>query len=338
MNHEPEAQTILDLIEAFRRSKVMFTAVRLGVFDQLAGGPQSCAALSVRLSLDRAVLSRLLDGCVTLRLLERHAELYSNTDASTRFLTPASPETLAGYINYSDRSLYKLWDHLDDAVREGSNRWTQTFGGRAALFDHYFRDEASTRSFLGGMHGFGQLASPRVVEAFDLSRFQHMVDLGGATGHLTIAACRAYLTLSATVLDLPAVEPFALEYITASGLSDRVSFIAGDFFVDDLPKADLFALGRILHDWDDFKIHKLLSRIFLALPKGGALLVTETLVDDDRGGPTYALMQDLNMLVCTDGRERTEAEYSVLLQAAGFSSVQFRRTGSLVDAILATKT
>jgi acetylserotonin N-methyltransferase len=338
MNHEPEAQTILELIEAFRRSKVMFTAVRLGVFDQLAGGPQTCAALSLRLSLDRGALSRLLDGCLTLGLLERQGELYSNTDASTRFLTAASPETLAGYVKYSDRSLYKLWDHLDDAVREGSNRWAQAFGSRAALFDHYFRDEASTRSFLGGMHGFGQLASPRVVEAFDLSRFQHMVDLGGATGHLAIAACRAYLALSATVLDLPAVEPFAKEYIAASGLSERVSFSAGDFFVDDLPRADLYALGRILHDWDDSKIHKLLRRIFLALPKGGALLVTETLVDDDRGGPTYTLMQDLNMLVCTDGRERTEAEYSTLLQTAGFSSVQFRRTDSLVDAILATKT
>jgi len=337
MNHEPQAQTILDLIEAFRRSKVMFTAVRLGVFDQLATAPQSCAALSVQLGLDRKALSRLLNGCVALGLLEHQDEVYSNTNASTRFLTKASLETLAGYIVYSDQSLYKLWNHLDDAVRQGSNRWTQAFGSRAALFDHYFRDEASTRSFLGGMHGFGRLASPRIIEAFDLSGFQQMVDLGGATGHLALAACHAYPTLRATVLDLPAVEPFAREYIAASGLSDRVSFIAGDFFVDDLPKADLYALGRILHDWDDSKMNKLLRRVFLALPKGGALLVTETLVDDDRSGPPYTLMQDLNMLVCTDGRERTEAEYSVLLQAAGFSSVQFRRTDSLVDAILATK-
>jgi acetylserotonin N-methyltransferase len=338
MNHEPEAKIILDLIEAFRRSKVMFTAVRLGVFDQLAAAPQSSAALSVRLSADRGALSRLLDGCVALGLLERQGEVYANTVAAGRFLTSASPETLAGYINYSDQSLYKLWDHLDDAVREGANRWTQTFGSRAALFDHYFRDEASTRSFLGGMHAFGQIASPRVVEAFDLSRFRHMVDLGGATGHLSIAACRAYQTLRATVLDLPAVEAFAREHIAASGLGDRVFFIAGDFFVDDLPKADLYALGRILHDWDESKINQLLRRVFLSLPKGGALLVTETLVDDDRGGPPYTLMQDLNMLVCTDGRERTEAEYSALLQSAGFSSVQFRRTDSLVDAILATKT
>jgi acetylserotonin N-methyltransferase len=337
MNHEPEAQTILNLIEAFRRSKVMFTAVRLGIFDQLASAPQCCAALAVQLSLERRALSRLLDGCVALRLLERDGELYANSNAATRFLTKASPETLAGYILYSDQSLYKLWDHMDDAVREGTNRWTQAFGSRSALFDHYFRDETSTRSFLAGMHGLGQLASPRIVGTFDLSRFGHLVDLGGATGHLSIAACKTYPSLKATVLDLPAVEPFAREQITQSGLADRVEFVTGDFFAGDLPEADLYVLGRILHDWDDPNISKLLRKIFLTLPRNGALLVTETLVDDDRSGPIYTLMQDLNMLVCTDGRERTEAEYSALLQGAGFSTVQFRRTDSVVDAILAIK-
>ncbi len=340
MNHEPEAETILDLIEAFRRSKVMFTAVQLGIFEQLAIVPQTCSALAVQLSLDRRALARLLDGCVALGLLERgvdHRDEYANSNAATRFLTRASPETLAGYIVYSDQSLYKLWDHLEDAVREGSNRWTQTFGSRSALFDHYFRNETSTRSFLAGMHGFGQMASPRIVTTFDLSRFRNLVDLGGATGHLSIAACQAYPNLKATVLDLPPVEQFAREHIAQTEFRNRLQFVKGDFFTDDLPKADLYVLGRILHDWDDPKIGQLLRKIFFSLPRQGALLVTETLVDDDRNGPVYALMQDLNMLVCTDGRERTEAEYSALLRGAGFSTVQFRRTGSLVDAILAVK-
>ena len=195
MNHEPEAQTILDLIEAFRRSKAMFTAVRLGIFEQLAITPLSCSALASQLCWTAPPLSRLLDGCVALGLLEYDGEHYLNTNAANRFLTNASPETLAGYIVYSDQSLYKLWDHLDDAIREGTNRWTQAFGSRSALFDHYFRNETSTRSFLGGMHGFGQLASPRIVSAFDLSQYKHLVDLGGATGHLSIAACK---TISAT--------------------------------------------------------------------------------------------------------------------------------------------
>ena len=180
-------------------------------------------------------------------------------------------------------------------------------------------------------------ASPLVVRAFDLSGYHHLVDLGGATGHLAIAACQLYPNLRATVTDLPKVEPFAREVIDASPVRERVTFAARDFFADDLVAADLYYLGRILHDWSDDKMQPLLKKIHAALPQGGALLIGETLVNDDRSGPVYTLMQDLNMLVCTDGRERTRAEYESLLRAAGFSSVSFRETGSLVDAILAVK-
>jgi acetylserotonin N-methyltransferase len=271
----------------------------------------------------------LLDACRPLALLTRDGDLYCNTPDASRALVTASPDSLVGYIIHSDRSLYPLWGKLDDAVREGTNRWAQVFGDRASLFDHYFRDPASMRSFLTGMHGAGQLTSDRVVRAFDLSKFKHLVDVGGATGHLAIAACRVYPTLRATVLDLPSVEPYAREFISKSGVADRIDFLAADFFTDDLPPADLYGLGRILHDWPNARANALLSKI------QGGLLIAEILVDEDRSGPLYALLQDLNMLVCTDGKERTATEYEQLLKPAGFANVQFHRTGPLVDAILA---
>ena len=120
-------------------------------------------------------------------------------------------------------------------------------------------------------------------------------------------------------------------------MTQRIGFFAADFFQDALPPADLYCLGRILHDWDDAKIARLLAKIVFSLPSGGGLLIAETLLDPDRSGPVYSLMQDLNMLVCTDGRERTEAEYTALLRGAGLGHVEFRRTGSLVDAFLAIK-
>ena len=330
---------VLDLIEAFRRSKAMFTAVRLGVFNVLAQqSPQSAEELGATLDVNAAALTRLLDGCIALGLLQREGGKYQNAPIATRYLADNSHDTLANYIVYSDQSLYQLWAHLDDAVREGTNRWAQAFGSRDALFDHYFRDDAATAAFLGGMHGFGQIASPLIVRAFDLSRFQHLVDLGGATGHLAIAACEAYPNLRATVLDLPRVERFAREHIARSGAADRIKAIAGDFFAGDLVKGDLYYLGRILHDWSEDKITKLLAKIFVALPVGGALLIGETLVNDDRSGPVYTLMQDLNMLVCTDGKERTFAEYRAILEAAGFTAIDFRHTGSLIDAVFAIKT
>ena len=337
MSIQPDPGPILDYIEAFRRSKAMFTAVRLGIFDHLEAQPLSAEQLAARLNANAAALDRLLSACVALGLLVRDGESYRNTPSASRYLVTSSPHTFAGYIVYSDESLFHLWSHLDDAVREGTNRWAQTFGSRDALFDYYYRDPQATANFVRAMNGFGVLASERTVRAFDLSRFRHLVDLGGATGHLAIAACQAYPNLQASVVDLPRVEPFAQEQIAQSQVSDRVRFITADFFTDALPSGDLYALGRILHDWDDTKIHALLAKIAAALPAGGGLLVAEALVNDDRSGPVYALMQDLNMLVCTDGRERTLAEYRRLLEAAGFSDVDGRRTGSLVDAIFGVK-
>jgi acetylserotonin N-methyltransferase len=332
-----DAAPILDLIEAFRRSKTMFAAVSLGVFDQLLSGPATGIDLAGRLDCNPGSLERLLNACVGLGLLTRIDRKFSNTELSRRYLVANSPETLAGYIAHSDLSLYGLWGHLEDAVREGTNRWEQTFGSGKGLFDHFFRTEDSQRSFLNGMHGFGRISSPAVVRTFDLSSFRSIADLGGATGHLCLAACEAYPSLTGIVFDLPAVERFAKEHISVSPAASRVQFVPGDFFKDELPAADLYCLSRILHDWDEVRVDLLLKRVLTALPSGGGLLIAERLLSDDHSGPVPALMQNLNMLVCTDGKERSCSEYKALLETAGFRSIQCRRTGSIVDAILARK-
>jgi len=332
-----EPTAILDLIEAFRRSKTMFTAVSLGIFDRLAAHPTSAAELAVALDCHADALGRLLDGCVGLGLLAREGAQYANTPVSSRYLVSSSPDTLAGYIVYSDKSLYPLWSHLEEAVREGTNRWEQTFGSRDSLFAHFFRSKESSRGFLDGMHGFGRISSHRVVQTFDLSSFKSLVDLGGATGHLCIAACSAYPEMTATVFDLPQVEPYARERIEEASLPGRIRFVPGDFFTDDLPPADLYSLGRILHDWGEDKIQRLLRKIYTALPPAGGLLISEALLNDDRSGPMYVLMQNLNMLVCTDGQERTCFEYRALLESIGFRAIQCRRTGTVLDAVLARK-
>ncbi len=333
----PDASLVLEYIHAFRRSKTMFVATSLGIFDELAAGPHTANEIASRLTLNPDAAERLLNACVSLGLLEKQGHAFSNNATATTYLVSTSPDSLAGYVVYSERSLYPLWSHLDDAIREGSNRWEQTFGSRTALFDHFFRDEAAKRSFLTGMHGLGQLTSKAVVRAFDLARFRHLVDLGGATGHLAIAACEAYASLRATVLDLPAVGDLAGECIAQSAVADRVTFQPADFFTNDLPPADLYAIGRILHDWNLDRCLRLLTRVHQALPPGGALLIAETLLDDDHTGPRHALMQSLNMLVCTEGKERSCSEYRKMCVAVGFRSVECRRTGTVLDAILALK-
>ncbi len=329
----PDAGPVLELIDAFRRSKTMFTALRMGIFDRLESGPQSAEQLSAWSGANPDALQRLLEACAGLGLLEARAGAFRNADVASAYLTAASPHSLAGYIRYSDAVLYPLWAHLDDAVREGTHRWRQTFQlDSGALFDRFFDTPESMRTFLMGMHGFGMLSSPAAVRAFDLTRFTRMVDLGGATGHLAMAACERYPDLRAVLFDLPRVVEFA-----APLLAGRVECVAGDFFRDPLPEGDLYAAGRILHDWDAAKIERLLARIMEKLPPGGGLLIAERLLDEDRLGPAGAQMQSLNMLVVTEGRERTLTEYRGLLMRAGFASVEGVRTGQPLDAILAIR-
>jgi acetylserotonin O-methyltransferase len=329
--------TVLDLIEAFRRSKVMFAAVEMGIFDKLARSPQTTGQLAEETGAAAEPLTRLLDACAALGLLEKEGGIYSNTPEAEIYLTRGSPNTLTGYILYSDRVLYPLWTNLSSAVRDGAHQWNQTFGLEGPLFGHFFRTDEAMQEFLLGMHGFGQLSSPAVVSAFDLSAFRRMVDLGGGTGHLAIAACRRYPELSAAVFDLPRVIEAARQYVTAAEMTGRIDLIAGDFFSDPLPEVDLFAVGRILHDWSEEKIESLLARIYERLPSGGALLIAERILDDDHTRPVSGLMQSLNMLVCTEGRERSLPEYQALLERAGFAEVDGLRTGTPLDAILARK-
>jgi acetylserotonin O-methyltransferase len=336
-NALPDPSPVVELLMAFRRSQTMFTAVSLGVFDKLSQGSKDSAELASGLGTDPEALARLLDACVGLGLLQKRGGRYANTPAAVAYLTTTGTHRLTGYILYSKDVLWKLWGHLDDAVREGTHRWNQAFGWDGPIFSSFFRTDDALREFLMGMHGLGRISSPHVIAAFDLGRFRRLVDLGGATGHLAIAACERYPDLKAKVFDLPAAQPLAREIIASSTVADRITLEPGDFFTDPLPAGDLFALGRIVHDWSEEKIKLLLRRVHDALPGGGAVLIAEKLVHDDRTGPVGALMQDLNMLTCTEGKERTLGDYASLLQEAGFVEVQGVQTPSPLDAVMAVK-
>ena len=334
----PDPGPVLTLIDAFRSSKAMFVAVSLGVFDSLEREPGSAAKLAEEVQAQSEPMERLLDACVGLGLLSKQEGLYQNEPVASTYLCRGTPTTLVGYILYSDKVLFQLWSHLENAIRQGGPQWKQAFGQDGGIFDHFFRTEEATRTFLQGMHGFGTLSSPLRVSAFDLSRFKTFVDLGGATGHLAIAACERYPGLTAIIFDLPQVIDAVRQQVSGSSMASRIELRKGDFFhPEELPEADLFGLGRILHDWPDAKVNALLKAIYEHLPSGGGILLSEKLVNEDKTGPISAQLQSLNMLVCTEGKERTLGEFRALLEAAGFVRVRGFVTGAPLDAVSAEK-
>jgi acetylserotonin N-methyltransferase len=334
----PDPAPVLALIDAFRSSKVMFVAVSLGLFDSLEREPSSVERLAAELQLQSEPLQRLLDACAGLGLLHKHDGIYKNEPVASTYLRRGTPNTLAGYILYSDKVLFQLWAHLENSIRQGGPQWKQAFHQDGSIFDHFFRTDEDMQAFLQGMHGFGTLSSPSVVSAFDLSRFKTFVDLGGATGHLAIAACERYPGLNAVLFDLPRVVDAVQHQISLCSVASRIELKKGDFFgQEQLPEADLFGLGRILHDWPDEKVRGLLRAIHERLPSGGGILLAEKLLNEDKTGPIAAQLQSLNMLVCTEGKERTLGEFRALLESAGFTEVRGCVTGAPLDAIFAVK-
>lgn len=303
--------------------------------------------LSNKLNLPQlSSLERFLNACVALQLIQQDktTKKYSNTELSHQYLVSTSPTALDGYINHNNNSSYLLWSKLPNAVHDNASQWHQTFGATKKdefTFDTHYRDENAEMIFMSGMHGLGTTCFPNVVACVEnIQQFKTFCDVGGATGCLSMAVCKVNPHLKAIIFDLPCVEKHTIRYVsqTSSDIRERIRFQSGDFFVDNFPEADLFGLGRILHDWNDEKCHLLLKKIYQTLPENnGAILLAEKLLNEDKAGPIEANMQDLNMLVATAGRERTPSEYKDMLEKVGFKNIQCHKTGQYLDAIIGYK-
>ena len=124
VNSDPsDPSLVIELIEAFRSSKVLFVAVSLGIFDSLERAPASAESLASEVGCQPEPLERLLDASVGLGLLHKRGGKYGNQPIASTYLCRAKPNTLVGYILYSDKALFPLWAHLENAIREGVPQW-----------------------------------------------------------------------------------------------------------------------------------------------------------------------------------------------------------------------
>ncbi|XP_076857689.1 putative bifunctional dTTP/UTP pyrophosphatase/methyltransferase protein isoform X1 [Brachyhypopomus gauderio] len=333
---------IVDMLDGFKVSKTLFTACKLKVFDVLrVPGGLGLEAVAERIGASVAGTERLLDAAVSLGLLRKlgqgESAVYRNSEQASRFLVTDGPLTLHGYILHCDDLVWPLFTHLESAVREGTSQHQRAFGRKSKNFsfqDAYFQNDDVKMQFLNAMHSIAKVTGHDVATAFDLSSFKTACDVGGCTGAMAYEFAKAHPGLSVIVFDLPAVIEMR-SHFQPKEPNDRVAFVAGDFFKDDLPKADLYVLARVLHDWSDEKVDELLSKVSKACTTGCAVLLAETVLDEVKRRTSY--IQSLSMLVQTEGRERSSVQYKQLLESHGFSLIRMCQTGNFLDAILAYK-
>jgi precorrin-6B methylase 2 len=315
----PTPEGIMQLGLGFWGSKTLLSAVELGLFSQLAGaGPLDAEHLRERLGLHPRSARDFFDALVALGMLEREDGRYRNTSATEMFLDRAKPSYVGGLLEMANARLFGFWNGLTEGLRDGQPQNEVKTGGD--FYEVLYADPARLREFLRAMTGISAGAAQAIAGSFAWERYQTVIDVGCAEGCVPVELARAHDHISGGGFDLPAVGPFFDQYVSAAGLADRLRFYPGDFFVDPLPQADVLIMGRVLHNWGSEEKRALLEKAHAALPDGGALIVYEALIDNERQHNVFGLLMSLNMLIETHaGFVYTGADCQRWMREAGFS-------------------
>jgi 2-polyprenyl-3-methyl-5-hydroxy-6-metoxy-1,4-benzoquinol methylase len=314
----PSPERILQLGLAFWGSKTLLSAVELRVFTELAKGPLRAEELGERLRLHPRSRRDFLDALVALGMLEREGERYANTVETDLFLDRAKPSYLGGMLEMANARLYPFWGRLTEALQTGQPQNEARTGGSffAALYD----DPERLRQFLHAMTGLSMGASIEIAKRFPFADYATVLDVGCAEGGLLVQLALANPHLRAIGFDLPAAREAFEDCVRSFALDERLEFRGGDFFGDELPSADVVVLGHILHDWSLDEKKQLLRKAYDAVRKGGAVIVFETIIDDDRRENAFGLLMSLNMLIETpEGFDYTGADCQQWMREIGFT-------------------
>lgn len=302
---------------AFWGSKTLLTAVEIELFTDLAKHPGDLASVQGRMGLHPRGARDFLDALVALGFLQREDGIYRNTPEADLFLDKAKPSYIGGILEMANHRLFRFWGDLTTAVRTGESQ-NESKGGHDP-FQALYADPAKLREFLRAMSGVSRGANVTIAQKFPWANYNSCADIGTAQGDLVTQITLANAHLSGIGFDLPEVGPVFEEYIAANGLAERVSFVGGSFFTDELPKADVLLFGHILHDWDLETKLMLLRKAHAALPEGGAVIVYDSIIDDERKQNAFGLLMSLNMLIETPGGfDYTGADCIGWMQQVGF--------------------
>ncbi|GAC1425956.1 MAG: methyltransferase [Burkholderiaceae bacterium] len=325
--------TMMQLITGYWLSQAVGVAAHLGIADALAAGPRTSDELGEAIGADPNSVYRLM------RLLTS-IDVFGQDRAGCFVLSPLG-ETLLSEGAGSVRNFaitetapghWLPWGRLFDSVRSGKPMARETLG--MELFDWYAQNPEEATFFTAAMGNLSALAAAELMRVYDFSTAQKVVDVGGAHGILLESVLLTNTAAQGVLYDLPHVIATAGQAIDPR-VKDRLELVSGDFFASIPGGGDVHLLKQIIHDWNEERAALVLANCHQALAPGGKLLLIEMVVPGDNR-PDFAQAMDLNMLAILGGRERTEAEYFTLLEAAGFKLqrvIATRSPFSVIEAL-----
>src|SRR5262245_37681776 len=317
-------------------SRTLLSAVELGLFTELAKGPLALEDLRARLDLHPRGVRDFLDALVALGMLRREQGAYANTPATDLYLDRAKPTYLGGMLEMMSARLFRFWADLTEGLKTGKPQNEAKHGGD--LFDTLYSDPHRLEQFLAAMTGLSLGIAHALAVKFPWSQYQSFVDIGVAQGGLPVVLAQAHKHLTGVGADLPVVGPIFEKYVASFGLQNRLNFAKLDFFNEPLPQADVVIMGHILHDWDLSTKKMLVGKAHDALPTGGALIVFEAIIDDERRSNSFGLLMSLNMLIETRGGfDYTGADCAAWMREAGFKQTRVEHLSGHDSMVVALK-
>jgi hypothetical protein len=296
-------QVISDLLHGHIGARCLHVVAKLGVADALGEQPATAAELAARTGANADALERMLRLLSSYGVFTPAGDGYAHTPAS-KLLRGEHPQSLRGYAQL--HGMPPFWSAFTDLERAAKTG--EPVIGWTTLIDYFASHPEESRLFNDSMVSKSVAASAALTKFYDFRSFGTIADIGGGRGHLLRAILDTAPLAAGVLFELPHV-------IADASSAPRLELVAGDFFKDRLPRADLYLLMEVLHDWADADVARILAAVRRASPPHARLLIVESFVGETQGlGRTI----DIVMLALTGGRERTRAEYSALLAAAGF--------------------
>lgn len=317
---------IISDVRSFMKSRVILSAAELDFFSKLDDNFVSAKELADMSGLDERATTRILDCLVTYDLLEKENNRYRTTEKGSH-LSSLNRESALPMIKHMN-VIWNNWSHLTDVIKKGTNSYLKP------VVDS--ESKADRNAFIGAMHVAARRISAKIANAYDLSSFKKLLDIGGGSGAYSIAFLKKNPQLNAVIFDLKGVIPIAKEKVRENNFQDRVNFVVGDFYVDDLPSGcDVALLSAIIHQNSPQQNVELYRKIYHALDPGGTLIIRDHIMDESRTNPPAGALFALNMLVNTQaGDTYTFREVKDTLKTAGFVEVKLVISGKEMDCLV----
>lgn len=322
---------MLQMISGFWISRAIYIIAKLGIADHLAGGPKTAEEIAAATGTHSGAIYRIFRALSSVGVLTEEADQRFGLTPLSETLRTDAPGSLRAFATVElGEEHYPAWGELLYSVKTGEIAFDKHFG--MPIWEFFAKNPENARTFDDAMTNVSLAIKDAILASYDATTIRKLTDIAGGHGSLLAAILKSNPEMKGVLFDLPGVTEGARKRIEAEGLSDRCEVIAGSFFESVPEGADAYIMKWIIHDWDDERSIAIFKNIRRAIAEGGKLLLVEAVVPPG-SEPHFSKFIDLNMLVMTGGRERTEEEYRRLLEAGGFKLTKVIPTDSPMSII-----